>query len=39
MNAGMNAVTMVAGMTAFGMADSLIGDIIYRGGDINVKKQ
>ncbi|WP_461612180.1 RHS repeat-associated core domain-containing protein [Clostridium sp. Marseille-QA1073] len=38
MNAGMNAVSMIAGMTAFGIADSLIGDIIYNGGDINVPK-
>ncbi len=38
MNAGMNAVSMIAGMTAFGMADRLIGDIIYNGGDINISK-
>ena len=38
MNAGLNAGSMIAGMTAFGMADSAIGDIIYNDGDIDVPK-
>ncbi|WP_291581493.1 RHS repeat-associated core domain-containing protein [Clostridium sp. UBA6640] len=36
--ASLSGIPMIAGMAAYGMADSLLGDIIYNGGDINVTK-